>query len=544
MSSVKFEMHPKLAYDVITRQAGTLDKAILEGVMNSVDAGATKCEITLEPDRVQIRDNGRGFRTKKEIMTFFRVLGLPKSPEEEKKFGTFRMGRGQMFAFGKNVWQSGNYQMTVDLKSWKDYDAVFSLEKLDRRVRGCHIDIQLYEPVMDYRFQRVVKAVQYLVRYMPIPVIVNGTNVSRDPESEEWDVVNDDAYIRLDSNGMLAVYNQGAHVRDYGTWEFGLGGCVVTKKPVQINFARNDIHDNCAVWKRIRKVVREIASERLFDGKTRLTPAERRSIFSQIQTEELRPSQVRKMKLFRSVSGQCYSWQQIEKRYYDYQNSVIRFAMAKEGDMKADRLLQTRLAFVFSDQCVFAEADCTSLAEFERLIGKFVRNSATVVWKSVDSLAAGISDSFDVLADSEGSKKEMIWIRSLRAANRKYGDRSRTVVLGHSVLAEMWTDGATYVAVSRVFLKQLPLNLRGCIHAAAAFFHELSHDFNTTNSHVHSPEFNERFRELMESDRFSAFASYLYKQLIVAANREYKQRALKRQEENHDRVEQLEALVQ
>ena len=48
----------------------------------------------------------------------------------------------------------------------------------------------------------------------------------------------------------------------------------------------------------------------------------------------------------------------------------------------------------------------------------------------------------------------------------------------------------------------------------------------------------------MESDRFSEFVSYMYKQLIRVANREYKQRYLKRQEENYDRVEQLEALVQ
>jgi hypothetical protein len=42
-------MHPRLLWDVITRQSGTIGKAILEGVMNSIDAGATKCEIYKYP---------------------------------------------------------------------------------------------------------------------------------------------------------------------------------------------------------------------------------------------------------------------------------------------------------------------------------------------------------------------------------------------------------------------------------------------------------------------------------------------------------------
>jgi len=33
----KFQMHEKLLLDVIKRQAGTLQKAVLEGVMNSED---------------------------------------------------------------------------------------------------------------------------------------------------------------------------------------------------------------------------------------------------------------------------------------------------------------------------------------------------------------------------------------------------------------------------------------------------------------------------------------------------------------------------
>ena len=38
----EFKMHEKLLVDVIKKQAGTLQKAILEGITNSIEAGATK----------------------------------------------------------------------------------------------------------------------------------------------------------------------------------------------------------------------------------------------------------------------------------------------------------------------------------------------------------------------------------------------------------------------------------------------------------------------------------------------------------------------
>ena len=41
----QFKMHPKLLHDTISRQAGTLEKAILEGCMNGREAGGTLTKI-------------------------------------------------------------------------------------------------------------------------------------------------------------------------------------------------------------------------------------------------------------------------------------------------------------------------------------------------------------------------------------------------------------------------------------------------------------------------------------------------------------------
>ena len=63
----EFQMHPNLLKDVITRQAGTISKAVLEGVMNSIEAGATKVEIELRAAYLTISDDGRGFTDKTQV---------------------------------------------------------------------------------------------------------------------------------------------------------------------------------------------------------------------------------------------------------------------------------------------------------------------------------------------------------------------------------------------------------------------------------------------------------------------------------------------
>src|SRR5690606_17939145 len=113
------KMHPHLLWSVIHRQAGTIGKGILEGVMNSVDAGATRCDIILDREHFSIEDDGKGFASDQEIEDFFETFGTPHE-EGDAKYGRFRMGRGQMMAFGMNVWHTNNYKMVVDLKPQKD----------------------------------------------------------------------------------------------------------------------------------------------------------------------------------------------------------------------------------------------------------------------------------------------------------------------------------------------------------------------------------------------------------------------------------------
>lgn len=83
-------MHPRLLFDVIHRQAGTLSKSVLEGVMNSIDAASARCDITLDQHRLVIEDDGKGFADRTEIDNFFDTFGYPHE-EGDATYGRVRM---------------------------------------------------------------------------------------------------------------------------------------------------------------------------------------------------------------------------------------------------------------------------------------------------------------------------------------------------------------------------------------------------------------------------------------------------------------------
>jgi len=67
MAKKKLAAHDNLVYMVIKRQAGPLGKAALEGVMNSIDAGATRIDIHMTSDRLVIIDDGTNYNNTRVI---------------------------------------------------------------------------------------------------------------------------------------------------------------------------------------------------------------------------------------------------------------------------------------------------------------------------------------------------------------------------------------------------------------------------------------------------------------------------------------------
>lgn len=75
------------------------------------------------------------------------------------------------------------------------------------------------------------------------------------------------ACYRIVKADALEVYSQDVFVRHFNTWQLGVGGVVISKLPLELNFARNAPESDCPVWSGIRRVIealviRELASAR------------------------------------------------------------------------------------------------------------------------------------------------------------------------------------------------------------------------------------------------------------------------------------------
>src|SRR5690606_26518155 len=89
----------------------------------------------------------------------------------DRKVGRFGVGRGQLFHFGKNLWTTHGYTMSVDTKS--DMFG-YELGRAKKPHKGVKIEIDLYSPLQFSELSTVESELKKLVRFSTIPVILNG----------------------------------------------------------------------------------------------------------------------------------------------------------------------------------------------------------------------------------------------------------------------------------------------------------------------------------------------------------------------------------
>lgn len=489
-----FQAHPKLLFDIIKRQAGSLAKAIVEGVQNSVDAKATRCDITLDADTLTITDNGRGIVTKTSITKFFDTFGQPHDDSEEKIYGTFRVGRGQLFSFGANLWRTGRFKMDVDIKQrGLDYQLTDNLEP----VKGCSVTINLYDALFPSQLAETERTIREWVKYAPIPVFWNGEQITVDVKSEEWDEVTPEAYVRLRPTGSLSIYNLGIHTMDVGAYRYGSGGVIVARKQLRVNFARNDVQSDCEIWKKITPLIEKMTNDQM-TKKTQLTDAERQRLADKLLAGTL--DVWVDLKLFTAVNGRHYSFDQCLNSY----RHNNRLTYCKIGDRIGDRLLQERAAFVFSDVTL----DRFHVKTLESLVTKLMPRleheyqRECLAKKEIlpfSQLSDAFDNHFELVNESDLTPNERIWqsliSASQYAARLNGADASRKILIGDSEVAEAWTDGATFVAFSRQFLRTQELTIGSFCRVGLVLIHELCHEEPDNTNHGHSQEFYEKYHD-------------------------------------------------
>lgn len=506
----QIKSHPKLLHDVITRQAGSIEKAIMEAVMNSVDATRNTenptCEITVHSDCIQVQDNGRGFQSRREIEDWFETFGQPHEESENKTYGTFRMGRGQLFAFGVNQWVSGEFRMRVDIKN---EGLEYKLSSGQPQAPGCKVTIILYRELEPYYVNTIIQHLSGWCRYAPICLKINGVQISKDPKDEEWTIENDDMYFRGDiSTFQLPIFNLGTYVADVIYQTPGVSGIIVTKKPLKVNFARNDIQHDCPVWKRIQETLIEYVGN-TFGNLDKLTTEQLRGIWRKLGTRQIPIN--RKIPLFVDTSDRRYTVDDLlGKTLSKYQN---RIAFADKYDRIADRAMQNRLALVLNENMIAWSGLNPNSIDSEKKFLELVKALCSaagcyvgqITYMCYAELSSSINNDFKILEPSEYLVAEQFWVRL--AKNYRYfmypynktrvpveERKSRQIVIGVSGIADGWTDGQSYIALNRDWVAKLKVDVGGITQLAVLLAHELSHDGPTTSvTHTHGVEFYELF---------------------------------------------------
>lgn len=537
----EFRAHSALLISVIKEQAGTLWKAILEGLMNLVDAEATEASVTVTRDKVTITDNGRGFQSRDEITRCFATFGQPQDAAEQarKKYGRFRMGRGQLFAYGVNRWQSGQFRMHVDLNKAEGFKIPFELwDDEDPPYQGCHIEVDLYQQLTNVELHELEEAIRRTAKYLSVPVTLNGVQFTKPPANEKWDFETDEAYIKFRESGMLSVYNQGVLVMELGNWKLGCGGVVVCKIPPRVNFARNDIMSDCPVWKAVRSKINKESTKRNTKS-TRLDDGARARLAQQIIDGELPEDKARTVKIFTDVTGK--HWSMMQLRHFCRHDPIC--SMAPMHDSRADKLMQWKLAFIFAPETL-ERFEMTSVESLTELINGFYPEGPAMMAMDFDELSEGLDEHYEIVKQADWSAEERLVVGLMAEAQGwllgRHPDsqdvRPRTIMLGNSD-ADGWTDGSSYICIARGFIKKTGVSLGAWVEYGHLLMHEYCHDDNTAGSHIHSPEFYRTYHDwTTQTHCLERFTETCILRLPVIAERV--QRAMtKKMQRQQDRAE-------
>lgn len=488
---------------IIKDQAGSLSKALLEAVMNAVDAGATRCTLKLSESRFTVRDNGKGFRDRDEIDRFFGTFGTPHEAGDAI-YGRYRMGRGQIFAFSRNTWRTGTFRMSVDIQG---KGLGYALETSLSPVKGCTIEGELYEVMEPWHLNDVVQELRKMLAYCQIPVTLNGVLVSRQPQDLKWDLETPTAYIKLTRAPQLSIYNLGVHVCDYPAYRFGCGGVVVSKTALGVNFARNAILEySCDVWAAIKQDLRVEASSRVA-RKSNLTDDERMFLAGQLVADTgLTPerwAQFANANIVLTATGKNATLEQLMQAH-----TVV---MVPDNQRRlGEQIHRSRQAFCLTEESV-RRFNCRTLDEFLELLRVQCPSMADEpLWPSpisFEELASTARTGFDQIEAEDHSPEEAAGLKALKAVNsRLFGPwlakqgtpiAQRELRIGESSAALAWTNGSTTIHLERKFLmKCARAGADGWHRMMMVLLHEYCHGEPDHLSHDHDQNFYELFEEL------------------------------------------------
>ena len=523
-----FKLHENTLKSVIMQQAGTLEKAFMELIMNSVDAGASRVDITINDDFFEVKDDGKGFNGKDEIISFFETFGTPHE-DGDAEYGRFRMGRGQIMPFAKTTWRSDSYSMITDLRNTKD-SLGYTLVSHDQKEDGCIVSGTIYPEVLKSTSNqhKLEHTIPKNIKFIKTPIFLNGTRANIDPVEFEWDYETDEAYFKInhDSN-EIHLYNLGVFVSTRNSYNYyGIGGIVVSKKALNVNFARNDvIAHECAVYTKIEEKLRTIVAEKNKKSK-KLNFSEKKFYVDSFLYLDLQLYEFADKYVFTMLNNKSINLTDLRST----SKNRMRIALSEVGhENEAEYCMNKNIATVFKREILeLFEVDSLQafLDKLRKTIGKSIHITSALTsdnshrnnylyrelikWLDTVKIVnladySGVIDSNHTLVKGKDlTDKERLILKVIKTKNNSILTLAskisgepigvRTIFVGNSSSYDGWTDGRTYIVVNRNVLNNADYGITGLSKIFSIVLHEYLHtNFNTSESHPHNLEFYENF---------------------------------------------------
>lgn len=541
---VSFEVSRDLIWNVFFNQHVSNAGALAELVQNSFDAGATEIELTINEHGFTIKDNGKGFSSRNDILRWFRVFGSQERKIDEQKFGRFRMGRGQIMGKALTNWRSGAFEMQVDIKTkGLDFDLITHQEILN----GCVVDGSWYDLKDNYSFQPrstkevvndIIRSLTSDLKYIPnCKITLNGELVNHHSMHDGQIMYEDDDFFFIKhehkpyNEHNITVRNLGITV-DKISIGF-LAGTVVTKKHLNLNISRSAILGDCELFSKIKNKLRDLAPK--YSRTKKYNHVESQKILNEAYQGGIDIDELIHLKLFPDLHSRHY--------YTLKELSAIPFIVHSAGakfDHFADHVDQTGeyivldhrvpsfhsgsnhidreegdnagfettftpcriLLGILKNKEVSAETDKI----YVEIIESVLRNQ-----KAAQSAYNEVSMDKLIISEDDITKREKAAIKAL---NRTISDSRMyiKILVGYDPDKQCaaWTDGSNYIAMERSTLALAEKGMRGATAIMQILFHELSH--MDSNDH-HDGAFYKRFHDLL----MSRHSNYMFEALYDAS---------------------------
>jgi len=251
-------------------------------------------------------------------------------------------------------------------------------------------------------------------------------------------------------------------------------------------------------------------------------PCYARRVAAKLASGKVRWKAVRNAKLFTDVDGRHWSLARIVPRI---KAAGWRVTSSQEGDRVGCVVHQQKLSFVFSSDTL-ARFGARDDARMAQVLSSAIGGWTDEVMSSspLQDAARLVKDDRKLVPEQEWTLKQAAWMRiadrlseltyrrmlvecGVRGARNPAGRRS--VRLGSSLMADGWTDGKSYIAVSKEFLSELRGNpFSDATAVADLILHEYCHGDADTGKHSHDREFYKAFHDLHQCANDAAAAVF------------------------------------